>query len=126
MDRMKYRIWDKKTKQYLPQDDLVGLTCNGMAILIMPDGDVYREALPADFVIEQCIGRKDKHGNLIYENDIVEIKKKDWARTRHIVKWDEELLAWALYTKNQYIYDFYRLAPEDLEIVGNANQKGKK
>ena len=126
MDRLKYRIWDKKKKKYLPQDDMVGLTCNGLAILIMQDGNVYRDALPDDFVVERCTGLKDKNGNLIYEGDIVEIQKKDWACTRHVVKWDEELLAWALYTQTQYIYDFYRLNPEDLEIVGNANKKGKK
>lgn len=121
MDRMKYRIWDKKTKKYLPQDDLVGLTCNGLAILIMPDGNVYQEVLHKDFVVEQCTGVKDKHGHLIYAGDIITAGIS--GDVKCVVFWDDGLpLGWRVKPvkkKGRYCSECLM---GSLEIVGNIHE----
>lgn len=59
-DRFKFRAWDEGTKTYFD---------NAMIETLAP----VRTFVKNGWVVEQCTGLKDKNGNLIYENDIIEI-----------------------------------------------------
>jgi len=76
-DRFKFRVWDKKDKEYLDPDYYEGF-------YLMPDGkvhvgmtvenglyDEYRVIPPQQLIVEQCTGQQDKNGNLIFEGDIL-------------------------------------------------------
>ena len=69
-DRFKFRIWWKKENRYR------------VDVNIIPIG--HLENFSSDgFVIEQCIGLKDKNGRLIYESDYV----KDKFGNTFLIKW---------------------------------------
>lgn len=75
-DRFKFRVWDKKEKRFIdhPQiNPLFGCVCGY-------ENSTY------PLQIEQCTGRKDKNGKLIYEGDVI----KDWRGGVFMVVWLNE------------------------------------
>lgn len=66
-DRFKFRVWDKKKKEWL-NPSIIGINLNGE--IIAPD-DTYLNHNPTDLVLTQCTGLKDKNGKLIFEGDIL-------------------------------------------------------
>lgn len=54
-DRFRFRAWDKTLKSYWRHGNF----------------DLERGQNDKDLIIEQCTGKKDVKGNLIYEGDIV-------------------------------------------------------
>lgn len=67
-DRFKFRVWDIEFKKYYPASDF--------CIEDLQDsGD--------EIIVEQCTGRKDKNGRLIFEGDVVKTiweERVDWTR----------------------------------------------
>jgi uncharacterized phage protein (TIGR01671 family) len=70
IDSLKYRIWDITKQCYI--DDVVLYPDGSFAIFdwSLPE---YTAAMTEDdgYIVEQCIGFKDKHGKLIYVGDII-------------------------------------------------------
>lgn len=62
----------------------------------------------------QCIGLKDKSGTLIWENDIVAIKKDE---ERYLIGWTEDCAKWEIY--GSIIHDFDNYCSSELEVIGN-------
>ena len=86
----------------------------GQLHIIVPEDE--NTAYPIDeSTICQCTGLKDKHGKLIFENDIVRCGKNC------TVTWCDTFASWRLNTSGWMYSHFFGEAckPEDVEIVGN-------
>lgn len=118
MDRFKFRIWNKSSKKYSDIGLNTALTINNLA---------------ENYIIQQCLGVKDKNNRLIYEGDIVEwrIKEinKENYKTKNISSSIGEITWWTSFvsftikqiTLGKYIYSV-NLEDEDKEPIFQEEQ----
>lgn len=77
-DRHKYRIWDKKDKEYLDPDyyEEFAITPDGVIHVGITewDGicDNYQPIPPELLIIEQCTELADKNGKLVFDGDVIQ------------------------------------------------------
>ena len=84
-DRFKFRVWDKESKAYavVPYGNFV-LFDDGKLFWIESRCE-WSELNTDCFVVEQCMGLKDKNGRLVFEGDIVFLNGEKW-----LVIWNGE------------------------------------
>lgn len=120
-DRFKFRIWDKKTKQYLNTADLY-IDSNGIIHAHKWVWGEYKNA-NENLIVEQCTGLKDADGNLIYEGDIIQTPS-----CRYIVKYDDKTCGFVC---DEYLDGCSALllhsdlASKKYRVVGNAHMDAK-
>ena len=140
--RFKFRVWHKDFKRFMTKDewylDMDGqLNFHGVVVGEITDSKNR-------YVIEQCTGTTDVNGKLIYEGDIVKVKRchtvskevsKNSIRTE-LVEDGEEVghIVWAMFGYRWLVsYEWKRY--DDLDdfngidhrhqIIGNIHENGK-
>lgn len=77
---LKFRVWDLKNKYWLNPSALrCGHNDNSLIALNMDE---------KDYVIQQCVGIRDKFGHDIYEGDLVKLNYANWINnTGEVIYW---------------------------------------
>ena len=128
--QIKFRVWDKHTKKMWQWEDHNAFDTE--------KGSIKRWFEDKDFIVMQFTGAKDQNGKEIYEGDILEIDKENWAFEEHcpsrnivIVKWNDEdcaLDAWVQEDDEYYAEWHGNIMSQnfsELKIIGNIYQNKK-
>lgn len=119
-DRFKYRVWLGHLNRYADfdkHDEFPEIYSDGSLTVNVIGGYLCN---PAAAEIEQCTGRKDKHGKLIYENDWVKCYLNGKPFHTYLVGWDDRACAFYFsggdQESSQSFEDF-----DEVEVVGNIH-----
>ena len=128
-DRLKYRWYSKIYKKICEVNSIE--PNNGFVNFQLSEYNDISTAINDDngYLLE-CTGRKDRHGNLIYQGDIVrlyfssDVNKNDHEDLE--VRFDEYILGWVLYDKIHNFSDDTALGEdefksENFEVIGNIH-----
>lgn len=136
-DRFKFRVWDKKNNEYVPEGQMCDVHC-----LLHRDGaldcgvaydDGYAGGIDwiktEDAIIEQCTGLTDKNGKLIYEGDVVREHFEDGGSIDKLVFYNELQCKW--YMRYNFrcslgaaaFWEFGHHISHKLEIIGNIHER---
>lgn len=119
-DRFKFRAWHKPTKKMfevhcLTDKEVFENTLDGVGT------SPTNPANMKDCVLMQCTGLKDKNGNLIYENDIIEIIGNSGKKLHfRVAVSDRNCGYYFMDSPISYSFDFFD--SHLYEIVGNIHE----
>lgn len=90
MREIKFRAWDKRTKQIVDVESVGRQACS-IWVRTLPDGDWTEESvLPSEIDLMQFTSLHDKEGKEIFEGDVLE---KNYGLAEPLMVGDKEKLA---------------------------------
>lgn len=127
-ENLKFRVWDCDWKSYLGAVDVE-------IFMLTPDGELvywsvrdgkHRAADKRRFIIEQRTGLEDKDGAIIYEGDILEMKRhvflEEFKVERYAVEYSPMLARWRLGKSCIYLN---KDTAAECKVVGNVHQNAE-
>lgn len=122
LDRYKFRAWNKEEKRmYYDAQDTYDYITGQPTIPAERFATLLEDE--KEWVVEQCVGIKDKNGNLIYEGDYI----KDWRGDVYKVVWLDEYAQFFCENINDAT-DGYHFdeSIHDMCICGNIHEQAEQ
>lgn len=129
LDRYKFRAWNKEEKRmyYDAQDTYDYMT--GQPIIPAERFAILLED-EKEWIVEQCVGIKDRSGRLIYEGDIIRycVNWRAYCLTyTRVVAWDKNTAGFILVNGKTQVKPLQKWRFPDpethiIEIVGNIHE----
>ena len=116
MKGLKFRVWDKERECYLDEAELAGITPDGKYILYIEEEEISRLEVEDNYIVEYNTGLKDRNGNEIYENDILEDGSGE-SLEYWITRFEDGKF---IGSTQGVVEDIFELT--DLEIIGNIHE----
>ncbi len=131
-NKLKFRAWDKRFQKYT--NDVVSGERDDEGLSPYSEGEIYpfqdidyleglfllSEWYSDRLVIEQCTGLKDKHENLIYEGDLVNL---DGYGVCEVI-WSEDTAEFMFQNLDEDLREHVdTMFMYDWEVVGNIHDK---
>lgn len=115
-DRFKFRVWDKRKKQYA---DRYVIGDDGWAYQLHDAGEDSYDLIPdEDVIIEQCTGLKDKNGTMIYEGDVIQENG-----INKYIYWNVTCWAYSMRKGHKNVaWELHEEDTENAEIIGNIHE----
>lgn len=128
IDRLKFRAWyyDKddendlnNNKMFYNAQDTYDYLCGYPPIPESSFGDMLDDER---WIVEQCIGLKDKNDKLIYENDIVKVSGI-YESGIYKIEFCQSDCAYNLYNaEGDFVYQLTEDITRYMEVIGNIHE----
>ena len=115
-DRLRFRAWDPQDQRYY-DDFLVSSDGDGAMYSPLEEGEDEGR-----LIIEQCTGLKDKHENLIYEGDLVNL---DGYGVCEVI-WSEDTAEFMFKNLSEDLREHVdTMLLYDWEVIGNIHENSE-
>ena len=115
-DRLRFRAWDPQDQRYY-DDFLVRSDGDGAMYSPLEEGEDEGR-----LIIEQCTGLKDKHENLIYEGDLVNL---DGYGVCEVI-WSEDTAEFMFKNLSEDLREHVdTMLLYDWEVIGNIHENSE-